>query len=251
MTTANQKYYQVLGSRIGVATKQDILAHTLTLFSDDTFHQIVTPNTEMVMMSRHNKELREVLSAASVSLTDGIGLIWALRFLYGVRTERITGVDFVEEVIRELAISTKPKKVLFIGRNDGLDPESPQKAAKILQKKYPSTICKGMSFALDKIDCAAINAFAPDFLVVCFGVPFEELWISQHKSELSGVKVAIGAGGTADFIAGVQKRAPKIFRVLPLEWLWRLIKRPSRIRRQLAIPHFIILVIFSKFRLSK
>ena len=68
-------------------------------------------------------------------------------------------------------------------------------------------------------------------MFVALGAPKQELWISQNMHLLKNIRIVMGVGGSFDFISGHQKRAPKIFRYLGIEWLYRLIKEPKRIQR--------------------
>ena len=90
-----------------------------------------------------------------------------------------------------------------------------------------------------------INKANPDILFVGFGAPKQEKWIDLYKDRLN-CKVAIGNGGTMDILAGKVKRAPEIYQRLGLEWFYRLIKEPSRIKRQVVLPRFMLKVIFGK-----
>src|SRR5690606_32810642 len=94
---------------------------------------------------------------------------------------------------------------------------------------------------------AAIKAANPDLLFVARAVNNQEPWIGRYKQEL-GVPVMMGVGGSFDVIAGKAKRAPKLFRQLRLEWLYRLLKEPTRWRRMLALPQFAIKVIRERDR---
>ena len=103
-------------------------------------------------------------------------------------------------------------------------------------KEYPKSIFAG-SYAgsPDKEDeehiVEMINRGKPDILFVAYGSPAQELWIHRNLFKLDSVKVAIGVGGAFDFAAGMVKRAPKWVQKIGLEWLWRLIREPKRIKR--------------------
>ena len=73
---------------------------------------------------------------------------------------------------------------------------------------------------------------------MAYGAPQQDKWIARNLDRL-GVPVAMGIGGSLDFIAGRQKRAPKWVQRLGLEWLYRLMREPWRWRRQLALPRFV------------
>ena len=90
-----------------------------------------------------------------------------------------------------------------------------------------------------------INKLKPDIIFVGLGFPKQETWIHENKYRIDS-KVIIGNGGTMDILSGNAKRAPEVFQKLGLEWFYRLIKEPSRIKRQMVLPKFRLQVLFSK-----
>ncbi len=90
-----------------------------------------------------------------------------------------------------------------------------------------------------------INKAKPDIIFVGLGFPKQEIWIDANKERLSS-KIIIGNGGTMDILSGNAKRAPEAFQRLGLEWLYRLIKEPSRIKRQMVIPKFMLYILFCR-----
>jgi N-acetylglucosaminyldiphosphoundecaprenol N-acetyl-beta-D-mannosaminyltransferase len=93
----------------------------------------------------------------------------------------------------------------------------------------------------------SINAAAPQLLLVAMGFPRQEVWIAANLPRLQ-VNVAVAEGGSFSFISGATTRAPDWLRRLGLEWLFRLLRQPWRLRRQLAIPGFIWLVVRERLR---
>ena len=87
-----------------------------------------------------------------------------------------------------------------------------------------------------------------DILFVAFGSPKQEIWIADNLNDLNA-KVVMGVGGAFDFITGKVPRAPKFLRNLGLEWLFRLIMQPWRIKRQVSLIRFVFLVIKEKFKI--
>jgi N-acetylglucosaminyldiphosphoundecaprenol N-acetyl-beta-D-mannosaminyltransferase len=87
-----------------------------------------------------------------------------------------------------------------------------------------------------------INKSGANILLVALGAPKQELWIEEYKQDLQHVRVAIGVGGSFDVMAEAVKRAPVFFQKCGLEWFYRLIKQPSRAKRMLLIPKFIVKV---------
>ena len=118
----------------------------------------------------------------------------------------------------------------------GAAPDVAELAAAKLREKNPQLRIVGTySGSPSEADAPEIlrriNAADPQVLLVAFGAPAQDLWIDRYKADLHHVRVAMGVGGTFDFLAGRIKRAPHIFRSLGLEWLWRLIQEPRRIKR--------------------
>jgi N-acetylglucosaminyldiphosphoundecaprenol N-acetyl-beta-D-mannosaminyltransferase len=123
-----------------------------------------------------------------------------------------------------------------------------ERAARNIARKYPGTRVLGCAdgYFDHKREKAIINDIRgkrPDMLLVGLGMGKQEKWIDKHCGRLSA-GVAIGCGGTLDVLAGGTRRAPAVFRRMGLEWLYRLVKEPSRIRRQLCLPVFAALAVF-------
>jgi N-acetylglucosaminyldiphosphoundecaprenol N-acetyl-beta-D-mannosaminyltransferase len=105
-----------------------------------------------------------------------------------------------------------------------------------MKRKHPELIVAGAESGgrlpeMDQSVMARIRESLPDILFVAFGHGKQEKWIAAALPSLPAVRVAMGVGGAFDFIAGRVKRAPKLMRLAGLEWLWRLIREPWRIRR--------------------
>jgi N-acetylglucosaminyldiphosphoundecaprenol N-acetyl-beta-D-mannosaminyltransferase len=92
---------------------------------------------------------------------------------------------------------------------------------------------------------AQIRAARPDILFVAFGIPKQEKWIAAHLPE-TGAKLAMGVGGSFDAFAGIVKRAPKMIQRLHLEWLWRTLSNPKKIRKAMTLPRFAMMVLRAK-----
>lgn len=196
-------------------------------------HYIVTVNPEMILAAQNNPDHKTSLNNADLAIADGFGILLAAKLLRKKIHQRITGVDLVEHLAR--LSPQKNWRWFLLGANPGVA----KRAANKLIQKYPGiNIVKaedGGMISLDNLHqqqklIERINLAKPDILLVAFGVPKQELFMNYYCNSLD-VKVAIGVGGTLDFISGKSKRAPKILRKLGLEWLWRLIMQPSRIKR--------------------
>ncbi len=202
----------------------------------ERLHQICTVNPEFIMQAQQNPLFYEVLQHADLCIPDGWGVVWALRW-HGVHVpERVTGSDGVPMIAERAA--QEGWRLFLLGAGPGIA----QKAAEILCRKHPALQIVGTYAGNPHPEEAdtilnLINAAQPDILLVAYGAPKQDIWIYQHQQELK-VKVAMGIGGTLDFITGTIPRAPMFFRRFGLEWLYRLYLQPSRWRRMLRLPVF-------------
>jgi N-acetylglucosaminyldiphosphoundecaprenol N-acetyl-beta-D-mannosaminyltransferase len=119
-----------------------------------------------------------------------------------------------------------------------------------MKAKYPGLIVRGVRsgyFRRDENDiiCGEIRESGANILLVALGVPRQEYWLSENAAKLGGI-VGMGVGGTFDVLSGRLKRAPLAWRKMRIEWLYRTIQEPSRIRRVVKLPLFVVLVLLKK-----
>jgi len=229
----NFEKIDLLGIGITNATEIQVLEFIVENLEKQTEkYYIVTPNPELLVIANTDKEYKKILNNARLALADGIGVLVASRIIGKPLKQRITGVDLVENLCREVA--EKPITTGFLGAGSGVA----DLAAECLRNKYPGLKVKLVAsewsdnLKLDKID----------ILFVAFGSPKQEVWISNNLHNIPA-KVIIGVGGSFDFISGRVPRAPRLLRKLGLEWLFRLIIQPWRIKRQVSLIRFVILVL--------
>lgn len=238
------KSVKILGVKIHQVTNETAYNRFLALMEQPKLSIICTPNTEIVMEAQNDSELKEILQDADLVIPDGIGLIYASKIHQLGLTERVTGIDTLERILK-YANNTKKSIYLFGGK-----PGVAEKAAERMIEVYPNLQIKGIRDGFykkeeeDKI-INHINEVKPDILFVALGAPRQEKWIYNNRKILNA-KVAMGVGGALDVWAGSAKRAPKIFQNMHLEWLYRLIKNPSRIGRMMSLPKFMIKVLISR-----
>ena len=234
----------ILGVRVSNVDVPQSLAIIEDLIESDTPHQMVTVNTEFVMAAQKDAEFKAIIHAAALALPDGVGLLWAARFLGHPLKERVTGVDTVQRVA-ELA-ARKGYRLFLLGAAEGVADLCAQR----LSEQYPNPQIVGTysgSPAVEEEDeiVALVKQAEPDVLFVAYGAPQQDRWIARNLERL-GVPLAMGVGGAFDFIAGVAVRAPRWMQRLGLEWLHRLYHEPWRWRRMLALPRFVGLVILRR-----
>lgn len=234
----NRQY--ILGVAITSEKKEKILEYVLAgCYARKEKLMIVTPNPEIIMMARSQPEFKKLLNEAKVGLHDGVGLTIAAHVLGIPLQERITGVDFMEELCK--VCREKPLSMGFLGGRGRVA----ELAAECLQKKYPWI---RVSYAGPEWIDSFKNKPA-DILFVAYGAPKQETWIAKHLPS-SNVTAAMGVGGAFDYYSRKVPRAPYLIRSVGLEWLFRLCVQPWRIKRQFALLKFLVLVYKEKFSLT-
>lgn len=271
----------ILNVQLDLIRHQEIEQKLEKLFEKNSRVLICTPNPEIIIAANKNHYLQQLLNKrSSLNLVDGYGLLWAGRFLTlnypeivvvdklaiflqwlvtiilipilppFFRTpipERIAGADFIWILTKFAA--KKRLKVFLLGGG----PTVVERCALELQTKIPELrvagVYSGSASDTENI-IKAINKSRANILIVAFGAPKQEIWLDKNLSKTC-CKIGVGLGGTFDFIAGTQKRAPAWMQKYGLEWFYRLMCDPSRISRQLAIPKFMWLVLIEKLSKSK
>jgi N-acetylglucosaminyldiphosphoundecaprenol N-acetyl-beta-D-mannosaminyltransferase len=230
----------ILGSRVDPVDAEQAKARILDLIRQRRFAQVVTFGSEMAMLARRDRAYRHVINEAALVVPDTIGIVYAARLLGRPLRERVAGVELVESVCRGCA--QEGFSVFFVGGAPGVADQ----AAQMLSAKYPGLSIAGVHDGYFGRDgepevLAQIAGSRARLVLVALGFPRQELWVRQHAAEL-GAAVCMGIGGSLDVISGRLKRAPRMMRSLGLEWLYRLVKEPRRLGRQLALPQFAALV---------
>jgi len=200
---------------------------------------VYTPNAEIFMQAHRDENFRHILNSSWLTLPDGAGLKLASRLLPEMERfpARVAGCDLLQQMIAESARSNY--SLYFLGARPGVAAE----AAHRMQVKWPDLNIAGCHHGyLDRVSVGGlierINEKRPDLLFVGMGAPRQEKFIHTHRERLQA-GVAITVGGSFDVLSGEVKRAPVIMQKLYLEWLYRLIKDPSRWRRMLRLPAFV------------
>lgn len=237
----------LLGIKINCISQKKAISLIKNWLKTDKQYQITTPNPEQIVLSNKDYRFKKILNKSALAIPDGIGILWAIKLLNPKldRFERLSGTDLMLKICSLAA--NNGWRIFFLGGQN----ETAKNAAYNLRNKIKvsySTGAKDIKQLSPRENAAIIkkiNSFKPHFLFVAYGAPWQEKWIADNLKKLDA-KVAIGVGGGLDYLAGKLKRAPEFIRKIGLEWLWRLIKQPWRITRQLALVKFVYLVIKQK-----
>jgi exopolysaccharide biosynthesis WecB/TagA/CpsF family protein len=204
-------------------------------------HYVVTPNVDFLVKARRDPELHGILVHADLVLCDGKPIVWASHLLGEPLPGRVAGSDLIPLVLRRA--EDRGWRILLLGGAAGVGAE----AARRIAASHP-TLPEVAHYSppylpladMDNADIIArIRAARPDVMLVCFGCPKQEKWISRNL-QLLDVPVMIAAGATIDFLAGNMARAPVWMRRSGTEWIFRLLQEPRRLAGRYAddVIHF-------------
>lgn len=206
---------------------------------------IVTPNPEIIVYSQSNPGFKKILNDADIALADGVGVMWAGKLLGKPFVERITGTDFMAELIRVAS-----ERGYTVGLLGGFNHVA-LKTAKFFQKKYPKLSLIVLGEDLSEKEIFEIGKKKKiDLLFVAYGFPKQEEWIAKNLSYIN-VGLVMTVGGAFDYYSQEVKRAPDVWRNNGFEWLYRLIRQPKRFVRQLKLITFVWLVLKQKYLVAE
>ena len=205
---------------------------------------VVTANAEIIMMCQEDAGYKKIVSQdAQLVLPDGAGAVWAGRHLGYKVPERVAGFDLYCQLLDKAA--QKGYKAFFFGGSPGIAEAAKAKSEEL----YPGVQvvgCRNGYFKEEESQAIIdeINASGADMLFAALGAPKQEKWLVRYREQLKP-KILMGIGGSFDVFAGKMERAPKWMQDASLEWLFRLYKQPSRFMRMMALPKFVLTVVFS------
>ncbi len=237
----------ILGVRVDDVSWTETFAYIDAYLRSGQHHQIMTPNPEFVMLARRESRFRALLDEVDLAPADGIGLKWAAALLGDRIRELVPGSELVVRLAERGA--PQGQRWFLLGAAEGVAAA----AGNELRRRFPGLAVAGSYSGApgpehDDDICSRIEAAMPvDLLLVAFGAPRQDFWIARNQPRLR-IPVAIGVGGTFNFLAGRSRRPPALVKRLNLIWLFRLVTEPWRWRRQLALVRFVGLVLGEALR---
>lgn len=238
--------WHVLGVPVHELTEADVLAFARDRLASKQPAQIVTVNAEFVMKARADASFLEVLRTAHLATPDGAGVVWAMRRQGAHLRDRVGGSDLIWSLCGLAALHGY--RVFLLGGQPGVAAQ----AGRVLCAHFPGLQLAGTHAGSPAIEDephikGLIREARADILLVAFGAPAQDLWVNRNLAS-TGAVIAMGVGGSFDYVAGRAKRAPKWMQQHGLDWLWRLLRQPYRWRRMMALPHFAWLVVRERMR---
>ncbi len=248
----------VLSVDIAVLTRDAFRREAVELLRGQEKATVAKVNAEFLLRSLSEKEFRSYLQSTRLNIADGAGVLWAARFLtlptmrvpglgvlqiiwqatYSLSSlllrpsfcrrplpERIPGVEALFVMLQ--AAEQVGASVYFLGARAEVN----TKARGEIAARMPGLAIAGGrdGYSEDQGSLLKeIDESGASLLIVALGCPKQEYWIRENLSRLKNVKVAVGEGGSLDFIAGDFRRAPQWLQSLGLEWLWRMFMNPNQ-----------------------
>lgn len=226
---------EILGVSFDDVTLEEAAETAMGMVEQGGFHYAVTPNAEFVQMAAKNPSFQRLLNGANLVLPDGIGVVHAAKILGRPIKGRVPGIDFAAALMKKME---KGGKRLFLL---GAAPGVAEKAAARLTAEYRGLQIAGLNDGYFKDNAAIaekIKVSGADVVFVCLGAPKQEQFMVEFGVQ-TGASLLIGLGGSLDVFAGTVQRAPEQWQKMGCEWLYRLVKQPSRIGRMSKLPLFL------------
>lgn len=239
-------FTEILGFKIYNEDKSSLMNYIEKLHKVN----IISGNPEILFNGLNNPMLKKNFNEeTSLIIPDGVGTVLASKIVKKTIKEKIAGIDIVKEVL--IKANEEGKSIYLLGAKE----EVLRKCEENIKSEFKNLNIAGAHngfFDLDNCDdiIKDIEACKPWAIFVAMGSPRQEIFIEKIIGKINA-HIFMGVGGVFDILAGELKRAPKWMIACGIEWLYRVIKEPFRIKRLLVIPKFLLLVLRYKNRDKK
>lgn len=222
----------LLGFSFFIGNYDDLLQEVDNALNKQKHCTIFTPTTEILYASYKDNHLSRIISDANLLLPDSITLVKLAKLLKKDFKYRVTGID----AMYSMGNAKNKYKVFYLGAKEAVLEKAVKKSAKVLPSFEVVGFHHGYFTEEEESNIVKmINESGADILFVGTGFPKQEKFIYDNKKILI-VPIKVTVGGSFDVIAGVLKRAPSWMQKVGLEWLFRLLQEPKRIKRMSLIP---------------
>jgi N-acetylglucosaminyldiphosphoundecaprenol N-acetyl-beta-D-mannosaminyltransferase len=244
---------KLLGININLGTYSSFISTLIEKAKEKKPYYACVANVHMLIEAHHSGQYTNIVNGADLVTPDGKPLTWALKFLYGIKQDRVAGMDLLPDLLKESEMNNI-SIAFYGGTQTMLD-----KTKDHITQKYPGLHIAAMysppfrSLTKDEED-TVVEIFrnsGADLIFVVLGCPKQEKWMASMKGRIAAVM--IGIGGALPVFVGIQKRAPRWMQNAGLEWFYRLMQEPGRLYKRYASTNslFVYLVLKSKYLFKK
>jgi N-acetylglucosaminyldiphosphoundecaprenol N-acetyl-beta-D-mannosaminyltransferase len=245
------KKHTLISIDLSLGSYSDFLDKIISLAGRGNCSEYVClANVHMLVETYKNKKFTKAVNNSIITTPDGVPLTWGLKWLYGIKQERVSGMDLLPDLLR--AASQLRIPVFFYGGTQ----EILEKTGEHIRKFYsgiPYTGIYSPPFRTltpeeEQEIINTINASGAKIVFVSLGCPRQECWMASMKDRINGVMIGIGAA--LPVLAGIQKRAPHWMQTSGLEWLFRLFQEPGRLFKRYLITNSIYIYVLLKAKMK-
>lgn len=230
----------------------EFLDKIMSVAAQKTSYMVCVANVHMFMEAQQNPSFLEIIKSANMVTPDGKPLCWALKLFYGIKQDRVAGMDLLPDLL--LRMEKENLSAYFYGGSQQMLDDTQG----YIKKTFPGLPIAGafsppfrpITPAEQQQQLDAINKATPHIVFVVLGCPKQEKWMASVKGKINAV--TIGIGGALPVMIGLQKRAPGWMQHAGLEWLYRLAQEPRRLFKRYAVTNslFIWHIVGEYFRLK-
>ncbi|HLF35582.1 MAG TPA: WecB/TagA/CpsF family glycosyltransferase [Cyclobacteriaceae bacterium] len=243
----DQARAKILTLKISRITREELIDGLSSGYSKPRRKYACFANVHMCIETLRSNEVRESVNGADYVLPDGYPLVLALRLMYGIRQERIPGMDMMPAILARAQQDSVP--VFFYGSSETVL----SKLAEKVGKDFPFVKIAGLISppyrALTDSEIAMhrekINLSGAGYVFVGLGCPKQEIWMAENSPYINAI--LLGVGGAFEVYAGIRRRAPLWMQKIGMEWFFRFIQEPQRLWKRYLTSNllFIILIVFA------
>lgn len=220
----------LFGVGIDALTMDQTVERCLAAARDGERLEVGVVNAAKLVAMRHDPALRRAVRGCGLVVADGQAVVWASRLLRAPLPERVAGIDLFMRLLA--AAQDQGLSVYFLGARPAVVGQTVRRA----RARFPALKVAGQrdgyfGDAEQYAVAEAIAASGADLLFLGMTSPKKEIFTAAH-GERTGARVVHGVGGSFDILAGVTRRAPRLWQRLGLEWLFRLLQEPRRLARR-------------------
>jgi N-acetylglucosaminyldiphosphoundecaprenol N-acetyl-beta-D-mannosaminyltransferase len=245
------KKHALIDIALSLGTYSNFVEQIIRLANQDKCSEyICVASVHMMVETYKSKEFAKTVNGSVITTSDGLPLTWGLRWLYGIRQERVAGMDLLPDLLQ--AASQQQIPVFFYGTTQ----EVLSKAQAHIAQHYPDIPYTGvysppfrpLTLEEEKEVIHTINASGAKIVFVALGCPKQEKWMAAMKGKINGVMLGIGAA--LPVLVGAQTRAPRWMQKSGLEWLFRLFQEPKRLFKRYMITNSIYIYLLIKAKIK-